>query len=260
MVLIPHFNNLNELKKSLISIDEPQEVDVLIIDDGSEVAPDLKELRKFYRTGKIFLEVLDINQGIENALNRGLDIILGLNYPYIGRLDCGDYCIKNRFAKQIAYLDNNEDVFLLGAWANIKDTKGKLLHILRHPTSYEQIKVRMYINSMFVHPSVVFRTEVLKEVKAYPTNYKAAEDYAFFFEIIKKFKAENYPEPLLDYIIDDNSISSTKRLKQVKSRIRVILHNFKFGFYPVYGLIRNVILIFMSRNTTTFIKKIISKK
>ncbi|APY11001.1 glycosyl transferase family 2 [Seonamhaeicola sp. S2-3] len=260
IVLIPHFNRLDELKKSLVSIEESQEIDVLIVDDGSKEKPDINEIKEFYKQGKVYLEVLEKNSGIENALNRGLEFIKGLEYKYIGRLDCGDYCVKDRFTKQMEYLDNKEDVYLLGSWANIKDSKGVKLHVLKHPVKYNDIKKKMYLNSMFVHPSVVFRTCLIDEIGFYPTNYKAAEDYAFFFKIIKKYKAENYPEALLDYIIEEDSISSQKRFLQVKSRIRIIMDNFKFGFYPIYGLARNVLLLFLSRNVTTYIKKIISKK
>lgn len=260
IVLIPHFNRLEELKKSLVSIEESQEIDVLIVDDGSKEAPDLNEIRDFYKQGKVYLEVLEKNLGIENALNRGLEVIKDLEYKYIGRLDCGDYCVKDRFTKQMEYLDKKEDIFLLGAWANIKDSRGNKLHILKHPVKYNDIKKKMYVNNMFVHPSVIFRKKILEEINGYPINYKAAEDYAFFFKIIKKYKAENYPEPLLDYIIEEDSISSQKRLLQVKNRIRIIIDNFKFGFYPIYGLARNVLLLFLSRNVTTYIKKIISKK
>jgi hypothetical protein len=63
------------------------------------------------------------------------------------------------------------------------------------------------------------------------------------------------PEVLLDYIIDGNSISTKKRKLQVANRIKIIIDNFRFGFYPVYGLIRSCILYFFSRSSTTSIKK-----
>ena len=113
----------------------------------------------------------------------------------------------------------------------------------------------MYLNSVFLHPSVMFSSSVLTETKHYPLNYFAAEDYAFFFKIIKMHKSENYPEILMDYLVDKNSISSKFRKQQVKSRIKVILQNFYCGIYPIYGIIRSVILLFYSRETINFIKR-----
>jgi hypothetical protein len=91
-------------------------------------------------------------------------------------------------------------------------------------------------------------------IKGYPLNYFAAEDYAFFFDVINKFKAENYPEILMDYSVDKNSISSKHRKQQVKNRIKIMIKNFYFGFYPIYGILRSLILLLFSRQATNFIK------
>ena len=109
---------------------------------------------------------------------------------------------------------------------------------------------------MFVNPTVVFNTCILKVVPEYPEKYRfAAQDYAFFFKVINNFKCANLPEVLLDYVSNENSISTTKRKLQVKNRIKIILENFKPGFYPIYGLFRSCILYFFSRSATTLMKK-----
>jgi hypothetical protein len=258
IVLIPHYNSVSDLLLSIKSINESFSVDLLIVDDGSKKhIPNLNTLEKNYSNGRVFLEILPENMGIEYALNKGLELIENMQYEYIGRLDCGDTCVKNRFKKQVSYLDKNNNTYLLGTWANITNKSYEKLYVLKHPTRYDQIKRKMFTNSMFVHPSVVFRSSLLNEVGYYPTKYKAAEDYAYFFEIIKKYKSENLGEPLLNYVLDEKSISTTKRKLQVKSRIRIIIKNFEFGFYPVYGLLRNIMLYFISRETSSYIKRLL---
>ena len=64
------------------------------------------------------------------------------------------------------------------------------------------------------------------------------------------------PEFLLDYIIDSDSISTKKRKLQVTNRIKIIIDNFRFGFYTVNGIIRNFFLNFISSRSKTSIKKI----
>jgi len=258
-VLIPHYNNPIDLEKTILSIVESIPIDVFIVDDGSTQKPNQTKLKEIFTLGKIQFIELQQNQGIEKALNVGLKEIEKRDYKYIGRLDCGDFCKPNRFLKQTEYLNINKDVFLLGTWVNVLDEKGNLLYVLEHPISYNELKKKMYLNSMFVHPSVVFRANIIDAVGYYPTNFKAAEDYAYFFNIIKKFKSENLPEILLDYIVDENSISSTKRKLQVKSRIRVIVKHFYLGFYPIIGLIRSVLLYFVSRDLSNKIKKLFNK-
>lgn len=258
-VLIPHYNSPKDLELTILSIEETIPIDIFIVDDGSKIKPNKAKIKEVYTHGNIEFIDLEQNQGIEYALNTGLKEIEKRNYTYIGRLDCGDFCKPNRFKKQKAYLDKNETVYLLGTWVNILDRKGNSIYALKYPVSYNVLKNKMYLNSMFVHPSVVFRTSVIKKVGYYPTKFRAAEDYAYFFKIVKKHKAENYPEILLDYVIDPNSISSKNRKTQVISRLRIILSHFYFGFFPIYGLLRNFTLLFMSRETTSSIKKMFKK-
>lgn len=259
IILIPHYNNIIELKESIKSIEETIPLDILIVDDGSAVKPKQQEIETIYKNGNVFIELLDTNVGIENALNAGLSFIENKNYKYIGRLDCGDLNRPNKYKKQLEYLERNPETYLLGTWADMVDMEGNLLYTLEHPTTDREIKEKMYLNSMFVHPTVIFRKEVLNLIGKYPTKYKAAEDYAYFFDISKRLKVENLPEALLIYKIDPNSISSTKRKLQVKNRIKIICSHFYLGFYPLYGLIRNVLLLSMSRSMTTLMKKRVKK-
>jgi len=257
IVLIPHFCNPSGLLDSIKSIDEDINIDILIVDDGSEKLFDEKQIEiAFKNTGKIHYKYLPQNQGIEYALNTGLKFIQNLDYKYIARLDCGDKCKQNRFKKQLNHLESNPEIKLLGTWANVVDENGKHIHYIKHPTKYTDIKRKMYVNSMFVHPTVMFSIDVLDKVGYYPTNVKAAEDYAFFFKIIKHFKAENLPEVLLDYEYNENSISTSKRKLQVKNRLKIITKHFYIGLMPIYGLLRNTILLFISRRGTTYLKTI----
>jgi len=119
----------------------------------------------------------------------------------------------------------------------------------------------MDFNSMFLNPSVVFRSEILEDVGNYPYKYRrASQDYAFFFNVIEKYKSENLPDILMDYVVESHSISTTKRRLQVKNRIKVVLEHFYWGYYPIAGLIRGVFLYFLPRHTTTFFKRILKRK
>src|SRR5690606_17332054 len=141
--------------------------------------PDLNELKKSYQNnGQIFLVQLESNQGIEKALNHGLRFIQNKDYQYIGRLDAGDKAHSNKFFRQIEYLDNNPNTYLLGTWGNIVDEDGNHLYFLKHPAQFDQIKKKMYFNSCFIHPTVIFRKEIIDTVGFYPENRKSAEDYA----------------------------------------------------------------------------------
>ena len=257
IITIPHYNNPVGLINTISSINDPIKIDIVITDDGSEIKLDEHQVRsKYNNKGNIHFIYLDKNYGVGIAANKCLEYVKNKNYKYVARLDAGDISYKNKFSKQIEFLENNNQIMLVGTWARVLDQEGNLLFYIKHPTDHNNIKRMMYLNSMFVNPTVLFKTSILKTVSEYPIEYKdAAQDYAFFFKVIKHFKCANIPEVLLDYIIDKNSISTKKRKLQVKNRIKIIAENFKFGIYPIYGLLRSLLLYFFSRSSTTIIKK-----
>lgn len=257
VLLIPHFNNPSGLISSLSSIDKSECIDIVIVDDGSRryKIEETVVNNSFKASGNITYLYLIENLGIEYALNLGLDFIIEQNkYKYIARLDCGDICLGKRFKIQEAFLREKPEIKLVGSNVICTNLEGVFLYKFLYPEKSEEIKNKMFLNSMFIHPGVMFATEVIAVVGKYPTNYKAAEDYAFFFKIVKKFKTANIQEFLLQYEINPSGISLSKRKLQVWSRIRIIIDNFYFGFWPIYGLLRNMILYILPNSLIQKIK------
>jgi len=256
IVLIPHYNNPKGLERSLASIDPSDCVDVLIVDDGSKQLFDEQILKSSFKAnGTIYYIYLETNKGIEYALNTGLEYISQKPfYKYIARLDSDDQCVGRRFTIQQEYLESNPDVKLVGSNAFAVDTEGTFLYNMVRPEGSEEIKNKMYLNSMFIHPSVMFCSDVIANIGYYPINYKAAEDYAFFFKIVKKYKTANLQQSLIKYEVNPGGISLTQRKQQVKSRLRVMKDNFYFGFYPIYGLARSVVLYIMPYSVIKYVK------
>jgi glycosyltransferase involved in cell wall biosynthesis len=258
VLLIPHYNNPLGLMVSVASIEASETVDIVIVDDGSvnESINEKATNSAFKAAGKITYIYLENNEGVESALNHGLDYIVKTNhYHFIARLDCGDTCIGKRFEIQEKFLVENPEIKLVGSNAIAVDPKGNFLYKTLFPEKNQVIKNKMFINAMFLHPTVMFAEEIIATVGKYPTNYKAAEDYAFFFKIVKEFKTANLQEFLLQYEINPSGISFSKRKVQVWSRIRVIKDNFYFGFWPVYGIIRNLILYILPNSIIQKIKR-----
>lgn len=260
IVLIPHYNNIKGLIKSISSIGKEENVDVLIVDDGSFNKINEDEIYyNFKANGSLFIEYLGHNQGIEHALNRGLEIILKKGNEFTARLDCGDTCVNDRFKIQEAFLEKHKEVVLVGSDVNFTDINGKVVYNLKTPKDDVLIKKKMYINAMHIHPTIIFRNKILKKIGLYPITYKAAEDYAFFFKIIQEYKVANINSNLVNCELNPNGISSIQRKAQAKSRIRIILKYFYFGFYPIYGLLRSVLLYLIPLKWVTFLKRNLKK-
>jgi glycosyltransferase involved in cell wall biosynthesis len=257
IVLIPHYNNIEGLVKSISSIGNEENIDVLIVDDGSiDKIEEDKIYHSFKANGVVFIDYLEVNKGIEHALNRGLKIILEKGYEFTARLDCGDTCVFNRFKTQEVFLETHKEIVLVGSDVNFTDKKGKVLYNLKTPKNDADIKKKMYINAMHIHPTIMFRNEILKTIGLYPVTYKAAEDFAFFFKIIQKYKVANINSNLVNCELNPNGISSVQRKVQAKNRIKIILKYFYFGIYPIYGLIRSIVLYVLPLRLLIFLKRV----
>jgi glycosyltransferase involved in cell wall biosynthesis len=242
VVLIPHYNNPEGLKQSLLAVSQSViQVDVLVVDDGSTPPVKQQQLQQIYPSTTVLRS--PANEGIEHALNRGLTFICDHKpCKYVARLDADDICSPDRFAKQRQFLEDNPDVFLVGSWALFVDRSGKLLWRFCPPADHKRICRKMFINNMFCHPAVMCRLEIFKEVGFYSTVHPSAEDFALFFKVARRFKVANIPEYLVRSFVTPAGISLSRRNRQLKSRIRIILDNFDFSFWAFYGLARNLLL------------------
>ncbi len=257
VVLLPNYNDARGLKKSLSVMPEHEQIDVLIVDDGStsDLIDESEIKNSFSGNGKIDFLYLKENGGITKALNYGLAYLKDKEYKYIARLDAGDICLNNRFKVQADFLYNNPDIHLVGSNIIVKDLQGNFLFNIKVPTDPEQMKNRMFVSSSTViHPTIMFKTEILQKISSYPTKYYT-EDYAFYFEVLKEFKISNIDQFLLEKELNPNSMSLKNRKRQASARLAVIKDNFYFGFYPIYGWIRNYILYLVPNKTIISIKK-----
>ncbi|HSH64527.1 MAG TPA: glycosyltransferase, partial [Bacteroidia bacterium] len=200
--------------------------EVLIVDDGSTHPLNDKELKLQFPGMIIQVIRLDHNQGIVHALNEGLNALKNRNdIKYIARLDAGDTCMEQRFYKQVAVLDTQPDIALLASWARFEDIRTGKGYDYITQTTHNSILKEMHYKCTFIHPSVMFRKEVLNTVGLYPTNYPHAEDYAFFWNILKKYKGAVVPEILVKITFSDVHVSAQNYKKQLQTRKKIV-HDF----------------------------------
>ncbi|MBJ8189868.1 glycosyltransferase [Bacillus cereus] len=257
-VLIPVYNNEEGLIRSLNSLeDEEILLDIVVVNDGSDKEPVIP--KEDFKNNIILLNLSE-NQGIEMALNKGLEFILKNNYNYVGRLDAGDLIVKGRFVKQVKYLECNEEYMLVGSDVEYVNTDGNHMFNIQLPKGYKQIRKKMHVNSCFLHPAVLISVNALKSEGVYSTDFKAAEDYELFFRIVSKYKSENLDEILTITEYNEGGISLTRRKEQLKSRFKIQLKYFDFKTFESYrGILQTIVLYIMPVKVITFIKKIVSK-
>lgn len=255
LVVIPHYNDINGLRDSILSIQD--DVDILVIDDGSIQKPDNDYFSSFIKgSQKLFFIINTTNRGISYCLNRGIDYFFKKNYTYFARLDAGDRNIGPRFAIQKNYLEENMDIGFCGSYVRCYDINSKFISNIILPCDHELIIKKMYLYNCFIHPSIMIRKNALQLMGYYPINYLALEDYYFFWNSLKKVKAANINKFLLIYTISSNSISTKKRLIQSINKFRLSIKMCDFSLLSIFGIIKNFMLIFFTRSLANRIKKL----
>ena len=224
-VLIPVYNERGRLRDTLESL-RAQSVafTVVLVDDGS--TPPLHVDASEYPY-PIALLGMPRNGGIEAALNAGLEHIEAQGFELVARLDVGDRCAPARLATQQAFLDAHRDVHLVGSDVEWRRDDGSLAFALALPSTHHEISRALHHTVCLIHPTVMFRTSVLRAVGKYSYEYPAAEDFEFFWRIAQRFQVANVPEVLLVTRFDGDGLSVTRRRKQLRSKLRIQLENFR---------------------------------
>jgi glycosyltransferase involved in cell wall biosynthesis len=215
----------NESKEALsISIDsilnqEFQDLEFIIVDDGSD--GEVKEvLERFARRNqRIKLITSNINKGLAASLNLAVKEADG---KFIARMDSDDISHPLRLRRQIEYLNHNPSIDVVGCQAIKINGLGNKLGKIKTPTNSEQMPTHLLFNSCLVHPSVMVRSDFYKKTGGYSNSFLKAQDYDLWARgSLDGFKYSNIKEFLLSYRVYNSSISSAKLEKQALFSDRV---------------------------------------
>ncbi|WP_154858684.1 glycosyltransferase [Cyclobacterium xiamenense] len=102
--------------------------------------------------------------GLVNGLLTGLAAARG---TYIARMDADDFCLGDRFAVQQQYLDANPEVGLVSCRVRYGGDPSKNPGFARFVSqvndldTHEKMESKRYAEAVVIHPSVMFRRELL---------------------------------------------------------------------------------------------------
>jgi glycosyltransferase involved in cell wall biosynthesis len=206
-VLISLYNNENPvfLEKCLESLQKQTRLanEVVMVFDGP-ISLILETIVNAYvETLNIKVIKLSINSGLAIALNRGLECCTG---ELIARMDTDDYCYPERLSIQEDFMQNNPDVSILGSAATIVDFQGNIQGIKTNPSNNQDIYQNLWCNPI-IHPSVMFRREIIKKLSGYKEELRRRQDYELWFRAAKeKVIFHNLSSPLIYYRFDSESL------------------------------------------------------
>lgn len=207
-VLISLYNKENPifLEKCLASLQKQTRLanEVIMVFDGP-ISLSLESIVDAYiESLNIKVVRLSVNSGLAKALNRGLEYCTG---ELIARMDTDDYCYPERFSIQEAFMEINTDVGILGSAASVVDFQGNINGIKTNPTNNLDIYQNLWCNPI-IHPSVMFRREVILSLNGYREELRRRQDYDLWFRAAKKkIIFHNLSMPLIYYRFDSESLN-----------------------------------------------------
>ncbi|MDH2917875.1 MAG: glycosyltransferase [Sideroxydans sp.] len=196
-VILPIYNGQSYLESAINSVLQQSysDFELVIINDGS-VDDSVSIVESFSDSRIRFYQ--QQNQGLAATLNKAIGLARG---KYIARQDQDDVYFPNRLQKQVDFLEQNVDVAMVGAAAEIWVGNERTDRLLKHPTDDASIRFGLLFDNYFVHSSVMLRRSVLEGVGGYSEDKarQPPEDYELWSRLMRMHKLANLPEVLMAY-------------------------------------------------------------
>ncbi|WP_353851798.1 glycosyltransferase family 2 protein [Aeromonas piscicola] len=180
--------------------------EIIIIDDGS--TDNTREILQLLSRQDSRIRLYhQSNEGLVFSLNKAIKLARG---SFIARMDADDISVTDRFERQIEFMNNHPDVYILGGWAKLF---GEINEVWHHRQDDNFIKnLLMFRTSGFQHSSVLIRRTVFDKYE-YESQWPHIEDVALWCKIAanETWKFHNLRCILVHYRTHSKQVSEVYR-------------------------------------------------
>lgn len=193
-----HF--LKEAVSSVLTQTSPPNLFVIVVDGSipEETQCYLECLSN--KNPSVVLLKNEVNLGLAASMNVAIDFASEFKPKYFFRMDADDICHKERFSRQVEYLENHEHIDVLGSSVIEIDEDDRICGSRNLPLRHHQIVRFLPKRCSLNHPSVVIRFSVFNEGHRYHVEADIAEDYRLWIDLARSgYRFANIREPLLNF-------------------------------------------------------------
>jgi glycosyltransferase involved in cell wall biosynthesis len=211
-VLMSVYNGARYLRQALDSILHQSFTDFecLLIDDGS--SDQSAEIVAGYADARIHYISDGQNIGLTRRLNEGIEIARG---KYIARHDDDDISTAQRFARQVEFLEANQDHLACGSRVAIIDPDGDVIGSKHFALDHSELMDQNLSENQFIHGSLMVRKEALLKVGGYRLFFVYAQDYDLTLRLQEQGKVANLAGPLYALRYSNETISAARAGEQM---------------------------------------------
>ena len=210
--------DFKEALKSVTLTQTKKPKQVVIVQDGivpssiDEIIDDIKN-----QTSEIEITVLkkETNQGLASALNSGLSLC---KYDWIARMDSDDISVADRFEKQIAFIESNMDVAVLGgAIAEFENEIGDIQSERHVELIHEEITRMAKSRTPMNHVSVMYLKSAVLAVGGYSEDFGKLEDYKLWVDLIAAgYKLANIDDIVVNVRVGKGFIERRSNKREIQ--------------------------------------------
>lgn len=231
-VLMPIYNAEQFLADALESILKQtfKDFELLLIDDGSTDRSVAIADTYAKRDDRIVIIRNGSNQGIVPSLNRGLKKARG---KYVARMDADDISLPKRFERQVAFLETNPQVCVVGTSIRFIDEVGAMGDVSYGVKDVVLNRWLSLFHNPIAHPTVMVLTETLRRFGGYDQKAYHIEDFDLWLRMQRKqIGIVSLNEVLVYYRIHPQSVCQLNKEVLAESLPRLLHQRIK-DFMPI---------------------------
>lgn len=196
-------DRIDWVKQALESIENQVYTDfVLILVVDGEVSSEMEDFLHGFVAEKprVVLIKSDKNMGLSTSMNYAVEIAQKYNPTYFFRMDADDISLPERFERQIAFLNKNPKISILGSSLIEVNEKGKTVGKRNLPLKHGEILRFLPKRCSINHPTVALRFSIFEQGFRYREDLKNTQDYFFWADLAAAgFKFANLKQKLLKF-------------------------------------------------------------
>lgn len=214
------------LRESVESIQNQtwRSVDIYIHIDGPISTEQSSVLAECADDPRIRIRRSETNQGLAHSLNTLIEeVVSEARAAYVARMDADDIAMPERLERQVAYLNENPKIDVLGTGCiEFREEDGASIQKRRRlPTDDATLKRRIVQRTPFVHPTVMFRRSVFDDGIRYRVDNVRSEDTFLWADLTERdYTFANLPEPLLYYRLSRQVVERRRSFGKAVSDMR----------------------------------------
>ena len=217
-VIMPAYNGEKYIRESIESVlnQTYENLELVIVEDKS--TDNTLSIIQSYQDSRIRLYLNSQNRGIAYSTNLAISKSSG---KYVALLDDDDIALKRRLEWQVAFLEEHEDIDILGGRSALIDKDGNFIRYDKEPIyNPNLIKANLlFYNKKFANCTVMIRKSFIEENDLkYQENCLGMQDFKFYIDSSKVGKMTSIDQLVHLKRIHDEEVTVQSQKLHAKER------------------------------------------